>query len=114
MASRKFWCWWKKLLGTAGIDVVDAEDGCTYYHLLFDQHDVITANGLPSESLYLGPQALKSITPEARSEVKALFPEVLQEGFIQVAARPFQTNGKALGTLLSPHKKNNHALACLN
>lgn len=53
--------------------------GCrsvTYIHLLFDQHEVVFANGLPSESLYPGSTAMGSLNPKARAEVLTLFPDL--------------------------------------
>jgi hypothetical protein len=50
--------------------------GCravTYMHLLFDQHEVIFSNGVPSESLYPGQTALGSMDSAARHEVFELF-----------------------------------------
>ena len=50
--------------------------GCravTYMHLLFDQHEVIFANGAPSESLSPGQTALGSMGAAARDEVFELF-----------------------------------------
>ena len=39
-------------------------------------HEVVFSNGAPTESLYIGSQALKTLTPEAREEIFALFPEL--------------------------------------
>nr|WP_228028727.1 Hint domain-containing protein [Donghicola mangrovi] len=53
--------------------------GCrsvTYIHLLFDQHEVVFANGLPSESLYPGRTAIRSMNIAAQSEVLELFPDL--------------------------------------
>lgn len=53
--------------------------GCrsiTYYHLLFEAHQIIFANGAPSESLYPGEHALDALCAEARAEILALFPEL--------------------------------------
>ncbi|HRM76542.1 MAG TPA: Hint domain-containing protein, partial [Paracoccus sp. (in: a-proteobacteria)] len=61
-----------------------------YFHILLDQHEVIFANGIPVESLYLGAQALKGLERAAREEVLALFPE-LEQGQVPDAARPFLT-----------------------
>ena len=99
-----------KLLEADGIDVVEAPEGTTYFHLLFEQHEVIYANGLPAESLYLGPQALKAITPQARAEVVALFPEVLRDDFVPTSARQLPAKGKTIANLVARHKRNNHAL----
>lgn len=101
----------KKLVEIEGIDVVDCAIGTTYFHLLFDHHEIVYANGLPSESLYLGPQALKSISAEARSEVVALFPEILDRDFLQVEARPFLERGNTIKRMVMRHAKNNQSFA---
>lgn len=49
----------------------------TYIHLLFDQHEVITANGAPCESLHTGPEAMKSILAAVHAELFAFFPEFM-------------------------------------
>lgn len=49
-----------------------------YFHLVFDQHEVIYAEGALSESLYTGPEALKSLTPESLDELLALFPDIFE------------------------------------
>jgi len=50
----------------------------TYFHILFDAHEVIFAEGAPSESLYLGDgiASLSSFSEAAKAEVLALFPEL--------------------------------------
>ena len=48
----------------------------TYFHILFDEHEVIFANGAPAESLYLGRSALAAFSEETQNEVLALFPEL--------------------------------------
>lgn len=54
----------KALLSLPGI-YIDIPSACVrYYHVMLDVHDVLIAEGVRSESLYLGPQALHSI-PEA-------------------------------------------------
>ena len=45
------------------------QDGISYYHILTDRHDVIWANGLPSETLYIGSQLIKIIGPKRYQEV---------------------------------------------
>lgn len=101
----------KKLVEIEGIDVVDCAIGTTYFHLLFDHHEIVYANGLPSESLYLGPQALKSISAEARNEVVALFPEILDRDFLQVEARPFLERGNTIKRMVMRHAKNHQSFA---
>lgn len=48
-----------QLVGLPGITTAPPQ-AVTYLHLLFDRHEVVFANGAPSESLYPGPVALKS------------------------------------------------------
>ncbi|MCV2889202.1 Hint domain-containing protein [Ruegeria aquimaris] len=48
----------------------------TYVHLLFDRHEVVFANGAPSESFYPGPQALNALEQAAQDEVLSIFPEL--------------------------------------
>ncbi|UWQ06186.1 Hint domain-containing protein [Aliiroseovarius crassostreae] len=48
----------------------------TYYHLLFDQHEVVYCEGAASESFHPGHQGLAAISPAAREELFTLFPEL--------------------------------------
>lgn len=50
----------------------------TYVHMTFDQHEVILAEGIPTESLHLGTVALSALDRAAQAEVRALFPELEQ------------------------------------
>lgn len=58
---------------------VHVKEGCrsvTYYHLLFEQHQVLFSNGIRSESFFPGPQALKSLSQVAYKELTDLFPSL--------------------------------------
>lgn len=48
----------------------------TYVHLLFDRHEIIFAEGAPTESFYPGAMALNALDKCARDEVMTLFPEL--------------------------------------
>lgn len=48
----------------------------TYIHILFETHQIVFANGAPTESFYPGPQALIALNGSARDEVLGLFPEL--------------------------------------
>lgn len=50
----------------------------TYVHILFDRHELVYANGAPSESFFPGPQAMSTLECETRNEVLQLFPELEQ------------------------------------
>jgi len=57
--------------------------GCTvitYHHILFEAHQIIFAQGAPTESFYPGRQALGALAPEMRAEIGALVPDLLRMG----------------------------------
>ena len=66
----------KDILGVEGIDVAEDLTKVRYYHFLFKQHEVVFAEGAPSESLYTGPEALKSVTEDERQEILSIFPDL--------------------------------------
>jgi hypothetical protein len=68
----------KHLVGVPGISVAHEIKEVTYFHMLFDRHEIVWANGAESESMYLGEEALKSISKDARDEVFAIFPDILK------------------------------------
>jgi len=67
----------KFLLPLEGIDVACDMDEVTYVHFLFDRHQIVLSNGAETESLFTGPEALKSVPQEARDEIFAIFPELV-------------------------------------
>ena len=48
----------------------------TYMHLLFDQHEIVYADGTASESFHPGDIALHAISEAARAEMFSLFPQL--------------------------------------
>jgi hypothetical protein len=86
-------------------DVNDVE----YFHLLFDEHEVIFAEGAPTESLLTGPEALKSLSPEAREEILAIFPQVANMNFTPKPARPVPT-GRKQKQLITRHIRTSQPL----
>jgi len=47
-----------------------------YFHILFDRHEIVYANGAASESFHPGEIGMGSIAEEAREEIFLLFPEL--------------------------------------
>ncbi|KAJ55840.1 hypothetical protein ACMU_08690 [Actibacterium mucosum KCTC 23349] len=57
-------------------------DAVTYYHFAFENHEVVTANGVETESLYLDAQTISALGAEQRDELFRIFPE-LENGAIE-------------------------------
>lgn len=60
-----------------GTRVALGRQSVTYFHMMFERHQIIFSNGSPSESLYPGRMALQAMNAEARAEIECLFPGVL-------------------------------------
>jgi hypothetical protein len=68
----------------------------TYIHLLFERHEVIWSNGIPTESFYPGPMAYGSLDPGPLEELQRLFPELTGANVAEVigtAARKYSRRG---------------------
>ncbi len=48
----------------------------TYYHFMFDKHDIVEANGCAVESFLVGGQLSDLLDPDQLAELTALFPEL--------------------------------------
>ena len=100
-----------RLTDLPGIAIDTCCTEVTYIHLLFDQHEVIFANGAPCESLHTGPEAIKSISPAARAELFAIFPELMTNPNPRRLAALCPEN-RQQRQLIARHKKNNKPLLC--
>lgn len=69
----------RMLEDSPGIGSADASHGVAYNHLMFDRHEIVIANGMPCESLYPGPVALEALDDGALAEIRAIFPEAMDE-----------------------------------
>ncbi|WP_019955698.1 Hint domain-containing protein [Yoonia vestfoldensis] len=95
----------KQLRGLDGIEQVADAGVVTYVHLLFDQHEIVISNGALTESLFTGAEALKAVSPAARAEIMALFPELADDGHRAIAARHL-VPGRQGRNLSERHAKN--------
>lgn len=95
----------KHLTEIDGIEIASNICEVEYFHILFDQHEIVTANGASSESLFTGPQALKSINEQARAEIFSLFPELMDMDYAATPCRPAQ-NARKSRKLAQRHQKN--------
>ncbi|WP_170398848.1 Hint domain-containing protein [Ruegeria arenilitoris] len=103
-----------KLTALPGIFVDEDVTSVEYYHLLFDQHQIIFAEGAPTESLFTGPEALKTLSSEARREIFEIFPELIEKKLTLRPAR-YIPRGRQQSHLLERHRKNKKPLlqACI-
>ena len=65
----------KHLTDLDGIDVVEMS-AVTYWHILFDNHQVILSNGAWTESFQPSDYSLKGVGKEQREEILGLFPNL--------------------------------------
>ena len=76
-----------------------------YFHMLFDTHEIIYAEGAPSESFHPGEQGWKALDKATRDEILMLFPELAGGRFEDygVAARTSlkHSEGQLLGAYLA-------------
>ncbi len=98
-----------KLTALPGIYIDDAVDSVEYFHLLFDRHQVIFAEGAPTESLFTGPEALKTLSCAARQEIFGIFPELADLNHVADPARLIP-QGKLQTRLVTRHLKNRKPL----
>ncbi|WP_394179506.1 Hint domain-containing protein [Yoonia maritima] len=96
-----------KLVGLPGVEVDERTTEVTYYHLLLDRHEVIYAEGTPSESFLTGPGALAALDEDTLAEMNALFPDVMAEA-AKTARQVVQ--GKRLENFVRRHMSNSKAL----
>lgn len=102
----------KQLLQIDGIDVATDLPEVTYYHLIFDQHEIVLSNGAETESLYPGPLALRNLGRAAREEIYALFPELRAADPETIVAARTLASGRQGRKLASRHHQNHKPLLC--
>jgi len=66
----------KSLAECSAAEVVTDDQAVTYYHLMFDDHEIIRSNGLWTESFNPGRQIIDSMDRQARDEIITLFPDL--------------------------------------
>ena len=64
------------------------DEGVTYFHVVFDEHEVIDAQGLMTESFHPCRATVLGMAPEARVELFKLFPELAPDNAEAAAFEP--------------------------
>ncbi len=96
----------KRLVGAPGIEFDRDSEMITYYHILFERHEIIYSNGIETESLFIGTEALSSVDKEAREEIMSLFPDFAGVGKKLRPGRILADDRRGK-KLVSRHLKNN-------
>ncbi len=68
----------KQLVGWKGIEQVCYVPEPEYFHLLFDQHQIIMSDGMQTESFHPGELTFDQFEHEARDEILRMFPELIE------------------------------------
>ena len=79
-----------------------------YFHILFDNHEIVFAEGAASESFHPGSVGMDSMAKESRAEILDLFPEL---------ARNFDTYGPAARMSLKGYEAKlvaNSLIGCMH
>ena len=74
------------LVSLPGVDRVRMEE-ITYIHVMFDNHQIILAEGAWTESYQPGPQVVGQMEAAQREELMLIFPELRLNQFAMKAAR---------------------------
>ncbi|QFQ88079.1 hemolysin [Paracoccus kondratievae] len=101
----------KQLLQLDGVDIATDLAEVEYFHILFERHEVVNSNGALTESLYTGPQALRSVGKAAREEIFALFPQLSDADFVPEPARMLPSGRKAR-KLTVRHRQHHRPMVC--
>jgi Ca2+-binding RTX toxin-like protein len=90
----------KHLIGGRGVQQVESI-GTTYYHIMFDQHEVVLSNGAWTESFQPGDFSLKGLGNAQRNELFELFPELKSDTGIEAYQAARKTLKKHEARLLA-------------
>ena len=94
-----------RLLSLTGVAVDDTRDGFAYHHLVFDAHQIVLAEGAPTESFLTGPEGLRALSKEARAEICEIFPQLVAGQSEMAPARIIPSNRRQ-NSLIARHQKN--------
>jgi hypothetical protein len=98
-----------KLTEWPGCFIDEEIDEVSYFHLIFDRHEIVSANGAPSESFFPGKEAIKTVPRAARQELCEIFPGFQDHGGVLEHARLVPEN-RQQNQLVARHVKNNKPL----
>lgn len=99
----------KSLLPLSGVTLDLPETDVSYFHVMLESHEIVFSNSVPTESLFLGKQALLSIPQPALREICTLLG--VRIGALGKAIGPVTpvrkiAEGKKAARLVERHMKN--------
>lgn len=101
----------KDLVGFQGVHIDDTTTSVHYFHVLLDEHHLLNANGVTAESLYLGSEGVKAMSPEARQELAEIFPDLsLDADFTPPGLCRTEQKGRRVRKMAERADKNGKAL----
>ena len=82
----------KSLVNDCSVRIIEGGE-VEYFHILFDNHEIIYAEGAMAESLHLGKQSFDALSHASIQEIKMLFPELeITRDSLPATARPVLRN----------------------
>ncbi len=94
-----------------GIHVYRAVKWIEYFHLVFERHEIIFAEGAPTESFLLCSETRKNLRPEAWEEFVTLFPEAGEPEYAVAPIRRIPSRSLQK-KMVFRHVKNARHLIC--
>lgn len=67
----------KHLINDSTVRIETGLEDFTYHHILFEKHETVFSEGLPTESFHPGDMAMAALGEESRAELLSLFPELV-------------------------------------
>jgi hypothetical protein len=94
-----------------GIHIDESSRSVEYVHLLLERHEIILAEGAPTESVFADSEALNAIPQPSREEILSIFPEIELQAQSPISARPIPS-GRNQKHLIHRHRHNAQELLC--
>jgi hypothetical protein len=101
-----------RLTELPGIYIDSTVESVEYFHLVFKQHEVVFAEGAPTESFLISLETSNILSKAQREEFASLFPEVDEIGYRGTPAHTIPS-GKLQKQLIQRHLKNEKNLLSL-
>ncbi|TJZ88707.1 Hint domain-containing protein [Paracoccus gahaiensis] len=94
-----------RLTEMPGIYIDNTVESVEYFHLVFKQHEVVFAEGAPTESFLMSLETKNILSKAQREEFASLFPEVDEIGYLGTPAHTIPS-GRLQKQLIQRHLKN--------